>query len=566
MAIPHHLAAIALRESAGGYRQHDPTGTLLYHVVREHLASFLEHAKESHGRPLPVYVEQELRAYLDCGIHANGFGRARCRDCGRELLVAFSCQKLSVCPSCNARRMCGTAAHLVDHVVPDVRVRQWVLSVPYELRLTLARDAVALSAVGRIFVEEIFRRQRDLAGFQGIEPHQVRGGAVQFPQRFGGSLTVNVHYHVVVADGVFVVERDADGEVDDVCFRSSPRPTVEELATIAHNTSVRAILWLKRKGLLQDLDEAEFSDERTEWSALDACLRASLGLGELTALPPGSTSGQDACDVMDPVLPQPTKSARRGGHSGGFDIHAGVTVASNDPAGRERLFRYCARPPLSLQRLSQLPDGRLAYALRKPWGRQTHRVMAPLEFMARLAALVPPPRHPLIRFHGVFAPHSQWRGFVVPRSETQGASKGAGVSLAVCGGSCSGHGQPGSGPSTPGSDCTTAPLLVRCSGNAKQGSRCREFLTESREPAAAPNDVAAPLPVALRYAAPATVLAAICGAPPENESGEGAPQSSRRPSARMLRIGGGDRSGIGQSDPDGIGQSDPDGIGQGDPE
>jgi hypothetical protein len=39
--------------------------------------------------------------------------------------------------------------------------------------------------------------------------------------------------------------------------------------------------------------------------------------------------------------------------------------------------------------------------------------MTPVQFLARLAALVPPPRHPLVRFYGVWAPHSQWRSRVV---------------------------------------------------------------------------------------------------------------------------------------------------------
>jgi hypothetical protein len=59
-------------------------------------------------------------------------------------------------------------------------------------------------------------------------------------------------------------------------------------------------------------------------------------------------------------------------------------------------------------------DGRIAYAIRKPWGKDTHRVMQPVQFLARLAALIPPLRHPLIRFYGVFAPHSFWRNKVVP--------------------------------------------------------------------------------------------------------------------------------------------------------
>jgi hypothetical protein len=39
-----------------------------------------------------------------------------------------------------------------------------------------------------------------------------------------------------------------------------------------------------------------------------------------------------------------------------------------------------------------------------------------MAFMRRLAALVPPPRCPLIRFHGVFGPHSRWRSAVVPET------------------------------------------------------------------------------------------------------------------------------------------------------
>jgi hypothetical protein len=84
-----------------------------------------------------------------------------------------------------------------------------------------------------------------------------------------------------------------------------------------------------------------------------------------------------------------------------FDINASVRVAAHAREGRERLLRYCARAPVSLERLSRLPDGRIASALRKPWGKQTHRVMQPLELLARLAALVPPPRHPRIRFHAL---------------------------------------------------------------------------------------------------------------------------------------------------------------------
>jgi hypothetical protein len=189
--------------------------------------------------------------------------------------------------------------------------------------------------------------------------------------------------------------------------RGRPRPTQADLAGIAERVAVRVTRWLRRRGLLLDESSDVPPPERT---ALDACLERSLGLGELVALP-----GAVADRAGDDLLPRPSKSARRGGHACGFDVHAGVVVGARDREGRERLLRYCARPPLSLERLSTTPRGLVAYRVRKPWQpERTHRVMTPLAFMARLAALIPPPRHPLIRFHGVFAPHSSWRSAVVP--------------------------------------------------------------------------------------------------------------------------------------------------------
>jgi hypothetical protein len=46
----------------------------------------------------------------------------------------------------------------------------------------------------------------------------------------------------------------------------------------------------------------------------------------------------------------------------------------------------------------------------------THIVLEARDLMARLAALVPPPRMDLTRFHGAFAPHSKLRAAVTPAS------------------------------------------------------------------------------------------------------------------------------------------------------
>lgn len=81
----------------------------------------------------------------------------------------------------------------------------------------------------------------------------------------------------------------------------------------------------------------------------------------------------------------------------------------------ERLCRYLARPPLSQERLSLHPDGRVRLAFQAPWKDGTHAVLLdPLDFIARLAALVPPPRFHLLRYHGVLAAHAAARAEVVP--------------------------------------------------------------------------------------------------------------------------------------------------------
>ena len=60
--------------------------------------------------------------------------------------------------------------------------------------------------------------------------------------------------------------------------------------------------------------------------------------------------------------------------------------------------------------------GQVDLKLKTPWRDGiTHLVMSPLEFMQRLAALVPRPRLHLIRFHGVLAPNAKLRSLVVPQ-------------------------------------------------------------------------------------------------------------------------------------------------------
>jgi hypothetical protein len=122
------------------YERHRPEQTTLYRLPQQHTATFFAQAENAAGADLPQFVKDKFDAFLECGILALSVPRLRCGDCGHDKLVAFSFKCRGFCPSCGARRMALTAAHLVDHVIPPVPVRQWVRSLPTPLRLLLARQ------------------------------------------------------------------------------------------------------------------------------------------------------------------------------------------------------------------------------------------------------------------------------------------------------------------------------------------------------------------------------------------------------------------------------------------
>ncbi len=101
--------------------RHRPEQPTLYHLAQQHAATFFAQAEAATGADLPQFVNDEFDAFLERGILAHGFLRLRCVDCGHDNLVAFSCKRRGFCPSCGARRMAQTAAHLVDHVIPPCR-------------------------------------------------------------------------------------------------------------------------------------------------------------------------------------------------------------------------------------------------------------------------------------------------------------------------------------------------------------------------------------------------------------------------------------------------------------
>lgn len=113
---PHVAARMAGRDvDTGRYQCHRPEQTLLYQIIDEYYPAFAALMAEQ-GRELPGYVQREFEEFLKCGRLEHGFLRLRCESCHAEHLVAFSCKRRGLCPSCGARRMAESAALLVNGI------------------------------------------------------------------------------------------------------------------------------------------------------------------------------------------------------------------------------------------------------------------------------------------------------------------------------------------------------------------------------------------------------------------------------------------------------------------
>ena len=140
--------------------------------------------------------------------------------------------------------MADTAAHLVDRVLPEVPVRQWVLSLPFALRYRLAYDAPLTSEVLNLFLRTLYASLRRRARKQwGMRRAQC--GAVTFVQRFGSAAAnLNVHFHSLVLDGVYEVTGAGPTR-----FHPLPPPDDEEVARVVVATARRLARLLEARGL-----------------------------------------------------------------------------------------------------------------------------------------------------------------------------------------------------------------------------------------------------------------------------------------------------------------------------
>ena len=376
---------------AGEYARHRPEQTLLYQLVEQYYPAFVAHLA-ARERTLPAHVQREFADYLKCGRLEHGFLRVRCMDCHAERLVAFSCKRRGFCPSCGARRMAEGAALLVDEVLPREPMRQWVLSVPFALRYLFATDPAVMGQVLGIVTRAIASHLVKAAGYHHTT---AQTGAVTLIQRFGSALNLNIHFHVLFLDGVYVTTGER------LIFRRVPPPTVAALEKLVHLISKRVGRALERQGLLvRDQESSFLSLDSADASGFDDLLGHSITYR--IALGPHQGRKAFTLQTVPAVAAADDNSSLA--KAAGFSLHAGVASEADEREKLERLCRYITRPAVSTERLSLTAQGNIRYRLKTPYrDGTTDVVFEPLDFMARLAALVPTPRVNLTRYHGVNA-------------------------------------------------------------------------------------------------------------------------------------------------------------------
>jgi hypothetical protein len=311
--------------------------------------------------------------------------------------------------------MADSAALLVDEILPQQPMRQWVLSLPFPLRFLFASNPKVMSRVLGIVYRVIATHLAHKAGF--TKP-LAQTGAVTLIQRFGGALNLNIHFHMLFLDGVYI----GGSNGHPMRFRQTKVPNKDELTRLTHTIAHRVGRYLERQGLMErDTGNVYLTPEAVNASDDDPSSQL-LGSSITYRIALGPQQGRKVFTLQTlPDLESDNPFSSSVGEVAGFSLHAGVATKANERAKLERLCRYITRPALSTKRLSLTRNGQVRYALKTPWRNgTTHVIFEPLDFISRLVSLVPKPRVNLTRFHGVFAPNSKYRALITPAKRGKG--------------------------------------------------------------------------------------------------------------------------------------------------
>ncbi len=221
--------------------------------------------------------------------------------------------------------MAESAALLVDEVLPHQPIRQWVLSVPIPLRFLLASRPDMMGKVLGIVYRTLATH---LIHQTGYTKATARTGAVALIQRFGSALNLNIHFHMLFLDGVYV-----DAANGSTRFQWVKAPTSKTLAQLTRTLADRIERFLERQGLLErDEDNSYLSEETLDEDPMNSLLGHSI----IYRIAVGPHTGRKVFSLQTlPSTDEPDTEK-----VAGFSLHAGVSARANERNKLERLCRY----------------------------------------------------------------------------------------------------------------------------------------------------------------------------------------------------------------------------------
>lgn len=247
--------------------------------------------------------------------------------------------------------------------------------------------------------------------------HDLKGlfkpGAVTLIQRFGGSLNLNVHFHMLFLEGGYCITPEAQAGPQ---FYSVPPPTDADVKRLVLSLAKRIFRKLKKQGyfyedeegngVITEQDQGDFLSEIQAASVQSRVVMGERKHQRVRGLG-GVLNGQATPELKGSLCAQVN----------GFSLHAAVVCEKGEREKLEKLCRYITRPAVAEERLSLTPSGQVILRLKRAYSNGTsHLLFSGMEFVEKLAALVPPPRIHLTRYFGCLAPHSKIRSEIVPKT------------------------------------------------------------------------------------------------------------------------------------------------------
>jgi hypothetical protein len=317
--------------------------------------------------------------------------------------------------------MAQMAAHLVERVIPWVPTRQWVVSVPIPLRYWMASSQDLTATVHTIIRTTIAQYYVNQAVQRGHARATVHPGSVTFIQRFGSALNLNLHFHCVFLEGVYL-ERTDEGRTPH--FLAGEPPTDGDITTVLQKISRRVIRKLRRLGYLETGVEPPVATGYDPLRDTAPELARTMAASVQQRIAFGDRAGQHVRRIGSGFGAEGEVPRFTGPHCArvnGFSLHAHTAIPAHRRDQLEQLIRYTARGAVSLERLTQDANGDLVYTFTHPWSDGTMGItLSPVELLEKLAALVPLPHVHLVRYGGCLAPHSHLRGAIRPTPRQQG--------------------------------------------------------------------------------------------------------------------------------------------------